>query len=279
MNRLYSFILAVALLTRLPIPNRLFPLDVTDKIKSGSVIFYPVVGALIGCFLALILWALPDLTPTFLAASILLCTWVFLTGALHLDGLADATDAAFASHKDIARTMAVFKDPHAGPMASVSITLALILKFSLLVSLIELPNDKVLLGEEWSWVKLTADLFSGGGTNVAMALIFSTVWARLLAVVYMATTPYASSQGMASGIQLVESRAEIVIMAFAVILLSLCCLSTLTVIIVVFTLVAWCFAWRRFWLSRIGGYTGDCVGALIEIAEILALLVIVLMAV
>ncbi len=279
MNRFYSFILAVALLTRLPIPARLFPQEVSDNIKSGSVIFYPVVGALIGCFLALILWVLPGSTPIFLASSILLSVWVFLTGALHLDGLADATDAAFASHKDRARTMAVFKDPHAGPMASVSITLALIVKFSLLVSLIDLPSYVLLAGTDWPGIKFMSDIFWVGGAPAAIALVLSVVWARLLAVVYMATTPYVSLQGMASGIDLVKSRAEIVIMTFAVILLSLFCLSVSVVIILALALVAWCFVWRRFWITRIGGYTGDCIGALIEIAEILALLVIVLMAV
>lgn len=202
--------------------------------------------------MVLIAWALQAVEAPFIVASLLLTAWVFITGALHLDGLADATDAAFAAHKDIPRTLEVFKDPHAGSMASVSIGLALILKFSALLSLVE------------------------AGQGVFIGLIVATTYSRLLAVLFMATSPYVSVQGMASGIELKQFRPAIVMLSLVILVLSLAYLPLLTIVALLVVLGLWCYLWRRFWLKCIKGYTGDCVGALIEVAEILTLLVIVL---
>ena len=66
-----------------------------------------------------------------------LALWIGVTGALHLDGLADVADAAGAAHKDKARLLAVLHDPHVGSFGVVAIALQLIAKLVLLHALVE----------------------------------------------------------------------------------------------------------------------------------------------
>ena len=72
----------------------------------------------------------------------MLVAWVGITGALHIDGLADLADAVGAGHRDPARLRAVLADPHVGSFGVVAIMLLLIAKLLLLHRLLE--NDAIL---------------------------------------------------------------------------------------------------------------------------------------
>ena len=84
-------------------------------------------GALIGALLLLPWQPLAQVEP-WLAAALTLLLWVWLTGALHLDGLADLADGLGAAHRDPARFLAVLKDPHVGSFGVVALVMALLLK-------------------------------------------------------------------------------------------------------------------------------------------------------
>ena len=84
-----AFWLALQFLTRLPAPRMT---EHTAEDRGRSVLYYPVVGLLIGAVLTAFLFLLADVNPG-LRAALLLLVWVLLTGALHLDGLADSADA------------------------------------------------------------------------------------------------------------------------------------------------------------------------------------------
>ncbi|MDH5356084.1 MAG: adenosylcobinamide-GDP ribazoletransferase, partial [Gammaproteobacteria bacterium] len=89
MNLPPPFLVALQFLTVLPIKLKSLP----DPESNGkSLLYYPLVGLLIGIPLAL-LAILFESAPTPLAAILLLSFWVLSTGALHLDGLADSADA------------------------------------------------------------------------------------------------------------------------------------------------------------------------------------------
>ncbi|MFL0799543.1 MAG: adenosylcobinamide-GDP ribazoletransferase [Agarilytica sp.] len=250
MQYIHAFLIAIALLTRIPLPSSLFPNEINDKTRSLSALFYPVVGLIIGICVGLVFYAVPFLlgkdVSELVVASVVLTFWVAITGALHLDGVADSTDAAFASHKNRERTLAVFKDPQAGPMAVVSVCLILILKFSLLSSFMH-------------------------AEHTFLVLVVSTTTSRYAALFFMCVTPYQSVQGIASGIQLAGFKSKIWLIGgvFSFILLLLT--SFWLVVLLFFVVSAWVYYWRRFWMKKIGGYNGDCVGALIEVAEVLCL--------
>src|SRR5690348_13843846 len=118
------FLVALQFLTRVPITLRSAP----DAREIGaSLAFYPVIGALLGLVLTILQTQLAD-ASALLRAALILSTWVLLTGALHLDGLADSADA-WVGGRDREHTLALMKDPHCGPAAVVSLVLVLLLKF------------------------------------------------------------------------------------------------------------------------------------------------------
>ena len=84
-----GLLVAIGFLTRIPVPARVFD---DASARSQSLAWYPLVGVLIGTLLCALVWALPDAKPLLVAAIVLLA-WVAITGALHLDGLADSADA------------------------------------------------------------------------------------------------------------------------------------------------------------------------------------------
>ncbi|MCZ8519379.1 MULTISPECIES: adenosylcobinamide-GDP ribazoletransferase [Paenibacillus] len=123
---------AFQFLSRLPVP---VTLHYTDAVFRRSVIFYPLVGAVLGA----LLWAsgalLQGVLPALPAAAVLLALWVALTGALHLDGLMDTADGVL-SHRPRERMLEIMKDSRVGAMGVVVCMLVLLLKWSLLAALL-----------------------------------------------------------------------------------------------------------------------------------------------
>ncbi len=121
--------LALQLLTRLPVPSLRTPPQPQEL--GQAVLFFPVVGLLIGGALVGIHFALRGSDPG-VAAALILTIWVLVTGGLHLDGLADTADAWIGGQGDRDRTLAIMKDPRSGPIAIAVIALVLISKFAVL---------------------------------------------------------------------------------------------------------------------------------------------------
>lgn len=126
---LRSLLVALQFLTRLPVRLSAMP---TPEQFGRAVLCYPLVGVLIGVVLYAAALSL-DGTPPLLQAALLLSLWVALSGALHLDGLADMADAWVGGLGDRERTLAIMKDPRSGPVAVVVLVLVLLLKFSSLL--------------------------------------------------------------------------------------------------------------------------------------------------
>jgi len=129
---LTSFTLALQFLTRLPL-NR--DITISEQRLGQSVLFYPLIGLIIGAILVLINTLLPEHSLA-LNAAIILAAWVLLTGGLHLDGLADCSDAWAGGLADKERSLAIMKDPAAGPIAVIILILLLLLKWTALQSLL-----------------------------------------------------------------------------------------------------------------------------------------------
>ena len=127
-----GFILALQFLTRLPTPR----VQVDDASFAQSMRWFPAVGVVIGGLVAAAAWAGAHADPWTGALAGLLA-WVLMTGALHLDGLADLADASGAAHKDRERLLAVLADPHVGSFGVVAIASQLIAKLVLVHAVVE----------------------------------------------------------------------------------------------------------------------------------------------
>lgn len=241
MSRPTPLVLALSLLTTLPV-GRWLPGRIEARDQGRSVAYYPLVGGCIGVLLYVTASVLQS-APATVAAPVLLLVWVALTGALHLDGLADCVDGWFAGHADSKRTLSVMAEPTAGPMAVVALVLVLLLKTGALVAL------------------------SAHASCMSALLLTVPIIARSSAAALMATTAYRRPQGIARDQAATRSRRTIalavgisIVFAGLVLPIALCGL-----LIVLAGVIVW--GWRRLWQQRIGGYTGDIAGALIELVE------------
>lgn len=249
-----AMLLALGLLTRLPVHYWL-----SNKSQAAvpglAVAYYPLVGALLGLLLWLTQNLLGNAAPM-LSAFVLLALWVALTGALHLDGLADCVDGYFAGHKLESpeqrrdKALAVMREPACGALAVVALIL-------------------VLLGK---WAALSQLLQNASLSGVAWLLLLALPRAMLLP--YVLTTDYARPQGMASALKAQVSGPAVLgaSAATAGLAVVLWPLSLALPALAVLGLLTW--TWRALWQRTIGGFTGDCLGALVELAELSLLLVL-----
>lgn len=229
-------LLALQFLTRLPVPLSDRP---TESDTGRSLLYYPLVGLLIGLLLAATAWALAD-APALLRAALVLTVWVLLTGALHLDGLADSADAWAGGHGDRDKTLAIMKDPHCGPVAVVVLVMVLLVKFAAL--------EPIASSREWTTLILIPVL-----GRTALPLLFFT-------------TPYVRPGGLGAVLVKYQRRrtgALVVLLTVIAVLLTLGAtgLWLLLASAGVFLLV------RALMIKYIGGTTGDTAGALVELIE------------
>ncbi len=231
-----GLILAIQFLTRLPTPQ-LRDLDLEHLPRSAH--WFPFVGLLIGALLAAALWLGSRIDP-WLGSLLAVLVWVWVTGALHLDGLADMSDALGAVHRDRERFLTVLADPHLGTFGVVSLVLQLACKLVLLMLLAR-------SGQYWALLLVPA--WARWGT---------LIWARLPTL----------KPGMGERFSGQATQPYIWVLGL---LLMVCSVGNP---------VLWCapvlvLAWREFLLRRIGGMTGDLLGAGVEVVESLTLLLLV----
>ncbi|WP_336962896.1 adenosylcobinamide-GDP ribazoletransferase [Sphingobium aquiterrae] len=120
-------ILAMQFMTRLPLPA----MAASEEDFAACMRWFPVAGLAVGAVVSAATWAGGRVDP-WAGALAGLVGWIWVTGALHLDGLGDIADAAGAAHKDRSRLSAVLADPHIGSFGATAIALQLIAKLVLL---------------------------------------------------------------------------------------------------------------------------------------------------
>lgn len=226
-----------------------------------SPTWFPVVGAMIGCLLAATASVAGPgsfALPSGVVAWVVTAMWVMLTGGLHLDGLMDTADGLL-SGRPAPQALEIMRDSRVGGMGVLAAILLLIGK--------------------WTFVSTLA---TGGGGGIA-SLVLIPLWARWGGALAMQLFPYARTRGMASGYFEAAQRSRwttvagasamaVVGTAFPVIFGRLSPGLVASPFIVSATVTL--FLGHR-WTARFGGLTGDLYGAIIELNELLALLLTV----
>ncbi|AXA26293.1 adenosylcobinamide-GDP ribazoletransferase [Pseudomonas putida] len=231
------FWIALQFLSSLPVSLPGMP---EPRQMGRSLLFYPAVGLLFG----LLLWAASALlqgAAAPLQAALLLALWVLLSGALHLDGLADSADAWLGGFGDRERTLQIMKDPRSGPIAVVTLVLVLLLKFCALWVLVE----------------------RGAGAW----LVLAPVVGRAAMLGLFLCTPYVRAGGLGSALaeHLPRRAAGWVLLGSALACLVLGGWLALWLLLVAALVFAFL---RRQMCRRLGGTTGDTAGALLELLEL-----------
>src|ERR687891_44239 len=116
---------AVAFLTIVPIGRRV-DLDGED-VARGSV-FFPLVGAAIGGAVGLSALALDDVVPALVAAALAVALEAIVTGAIHIDAVADVADGLGGGTRE--RALAIMRDPRVGTFGAVAVVLDLLVKLA-----------------------------------------------------------------------------------------------------------------------------------------------------
>lgn len=254
-----SFLIAGRFLTRLPMPD---PGPVSEPDLGRSAVFFPLVGLLLGLIIwGLVVWSLavlsaqvgvPDLgsgggghsPPYGVTAALVLVAWVWLTGGLHLDGLADTTDAWIGGLGDRNRTLNIMRDPGSGSFGVMALVLVLLCK----------------------WTALSALMTAGATAN----LIWIPVLARAQLLVLFLTTPSARPDGMGATVRAHLPRTVawswlVVTLVASALYLGTEWLGLVATAGILFLVL------RRSMMIRLGGFSGDTAGALVELSEALML--------
>ena len=234
-------ILAIQFLTRLPTPQ---VRDFRQEDLSRSAVYYPLVGAIIGALLALPLYGLAD--RPWLAGVLTLLMWVWVTGALHLDGLGDVADAFGAAHRNPQRFLEVLKDPHMGVFGVVTLIMQLLLKFVLLTELA--------VGPLW------------------FGIVLVPAWARWGTLWWSQRIPSLHGDGLGERFSWQLRPSAMWLWAVLLAAISVVFAWPLLLALLLVPLVA---VW---WKRKLGGISGDGLGASVEVVETLLLLVLVVLA-
>jgi len=234
--------LALTFLTKLPWPWR-GPAD--EAALARSLVWFPWVGALLGLGFWLAWAGLQKILPAPAAAALLLALTVWVTGGLHLDGLADTADG-LGGGRTPAESLRIMKDSRVGAFGAISLILALILKFSLFLSLAT----------------------QTGGTK---ALLLYPVVSRWSMVLLAYLSPYARPEGgLGQAMTLGVSRRVLTGAGLSAGALAFLILGAPG--LVLFGAAA-ALVWlgSLYFKHRLGGITGDVLGATNEVMEIVVL--------
>lgn len=212
-----------------------------------SLVFFPVVGLLIGLSLALLRWLLGMVLPPVLVNALLVLWLVIVSGGLHLDGAADTFDGVGGQKTPEAR-LAVMRDSRIGGFGAIAIVLALLLKFAALSA-------------------VTAPL-------LLIAPLVISRWAMVYAVT---AHPYARPQGLGKLFKEQASRGGLILATVIALVITAgftrwghsayAYLGALVIFGGTWLVVALI---SRYFAGKLGGLTGDTYGAVNEIGEISA---------
>ena len=232
MSRVFKgFALALSMLSTLPF----FKVhDFYKGINGYAVMFYPLVGFILGAILYGVYLLLDPYFPHFHVAVLIFALWVVLTGALHLDGFSDTIDGLFVPKE---RSLEVMKDPHNGGMGMTFGAVFLILKAS---SLMALQNYALL----------------------PLVLLLP----RLIIVFCIYFFPYVSGGMSQLAKEELQSKQVFVALLYSlvfVLLYNAWFLLAASLFIMLFV--------KRFFIKRYGGFTGDIYGFTIEVIELFLL--------
>jgi len=264
----------IGFFTRLPAPN----VEFTKERYEKAVKFMPLVGLLIGAIIVLIVFAANLLAvPVLIRGAVALAAYIFLTGGLHFDGLADTCDGVI-SGKTREQSLEIMKDSRLGVFGVLGIFIAGLFYFVLfteihITALIAFP----VVGRACCLISASLAPYAredgmglttakaGGPASVASAVFFLFVASVLTIPLYILFT--VSEAHTEALLPIVPLATMVPLIAIKPLICSIFAFVAAIIVTVFLTLT---------YRKRLGGVTGDTFGAVIEISSIVYLLVFTL---
>lgn len=263
------FLLAVQFFTRIPVTGALAEwTGYSHAMLRASAAHFPGIGWLVG-FVAAGVYALliallpPGLFTPLVAAALSTVATVLLTGAFHEDGLADVCDGLGGS-SEAPRALEIMKDSRVGAFGALALVLVLACKLALIALLgsveTEVPDSDPVTFELDPWL-LPAALFAAHVVSRGLPLLLIRV------LPHVGDTAISKSKPLADQISL-SSLGAAFLWCFLALALSSYVLDAIALIAACsFSVVALLWMGRLF-SRRLGGFTGDCLGATQQVCEI-----------
>lgn len=243
-----QFRIALGFLSVLPVTRSLVP---TAERLGRSMALFPAVGLLLGLGLVVINSLLAGLLPRAVLDCLLLVVLIVVTGALHLDGIADLIDG-LAGGKDREGILRIMKDSRVGAMGVVGLVMILLLKY---LSLVNLPLE----------------IKSAG-------LIFMLAAGRWVQVVLATSCRYLRGREGTAAVFIEHAGERELLIACGTLLVAALVLFGLPGVFIVFLLGLAAVVLIKYFEMRLGGVTGDVLGAASELVEVLSLLLVLAIA-
>ena len=228
---------AIRFFTRLPVPAWV---GHSSDALQRSTRYFPVIGLIVGGIAALVFALTSFFWPKTLAVLAAMATTLYITGAFHEDGWSDMVDG-FGGGWEKAQILTIMKDSRIGSFGAVALVMMLLTKFFVLVEI-----DLLL---------------------IPVALIAGHGFSRLCATLVLHALDYVRDEGKAKPLSTHIGNGELVFAALTAVLPLFLLPPQQSVPGVVLALLATVWLARLF-KRRIGGYTGDCLGATQQLAEV-----------
>jgi adenosylcobinamide-GDP ribazoletransferase len=244
-----SLLTAIQFLTVIPFPKSFVA---GEEELERCVPFFPVVGLLIGIIVAAVDYFIGIILPPFPASVITVIAMTGISGGLHMDGLADMADGFFSS-RPREKVLEIMRDSRTGVMGVIAVVFVIVMKVSLLLSLsLPLPYRfgvillMPLAGRCSLVMMMTVLAYVRPEGGLATAFSEGKTWLSVLwSAVFLVVAGWIAVQWI--GIA-----------------------ASLSSILMAALFSVYCF-------RKIGGYTGDTLGALCEITEIIPALAAIVM--
>jgi adenosylcobinamide-GDP ribazoletransferase len=246
-----SFLAAFRFLTSIPIPvmrenwNR----PLTQQQFARSLVYYPLVGLILGGLLCTVYWICSSLLPLMLANAIIIGSLAYFTGALHLDGLIDTFDGLAGGHRSPERRLQIMKTPDVGAMGVVAGIVLLLLQFAALASVPE--------------------------SRVYVALLLMPVLSRWAMAYAVFQYPYGRENGMGKELKGGSNNWVLPVASISALVFAVVIGGWLGAIAMTFVWLL-TIALAAFFKTKFNGLTGDTYGAINEVCEFGILLIVVL---
>ncbi len=249
MAQLNLFYLALSFFTRLPVPKTM---HYSETLLNKANRYFSLVGLVTGLLLALSYASFSTFLPANISILLTMGISLLLTGAFHEDGLADMADGIGGAFS-IEKRLTIMKDSRIGTYGAVTLVMALLLKFTLLVELAKQDSNHLLL-----------------------AIILAEALSRAVAGSLISSMPYVSDieQSKSKPLAQAQSSSELSLLLLIGII-PLIFYSSEVIFSLLIVLVLFRGLFKQWLMAKIGGFTGDCLGAGQQIAELLIYLTLV----
>jgi adenosylcobinamide-GDP ribazoletransferase len=236
--------LAVSIFTRIPVPASV---PYSEARKNESYKYCGLVGLLVGLLTALVFSMSAYLWPAEVAVVLSMAFSIYITGAFHEDGFADTCDGLGGGFTP-ERKMEIMKDSRVGAYGLLGMILILLLKYTTLISLSQVP----------------------------LALIIAHVLSRSMAVSFIHTHGYVrqSEQSKLKVARSPTQQSDLVSLIVVALLVSLFILTFKAAVTLCVALMLARLWFARWMVKQVGGYTGDVLGAVQQLTEVLCYLVL-----